>query len=174
MSDKIVSLTFILLFIIIHIGPLVYGYLFPSIKRKTHAIVNAISLFLIIIINAWIIGIVFDFEYPYSLKIYQARHVQTTTGQPFLPILASKLGCTPEHTIFHTCSSCNETYAKQEGFTYILVTSCNDKKVKYDFLYDHKKKRLKPISMESMCAFPMLLSSKDDCPFNCSQINSKL
>ncbi len=118
----------------------------------------------------WTVGIIFEFEYPYTLVLTGVRNAKSVEGVPVSKIIkgdGEKWG----QLHWHTCSYCAYTCGDHDGL-FCVQLDAPDQGTKYYFAYSSLTHTLVPMTDHTAAQFPSLMPAGDHM-VNVNQLNGK-
>jgi hypothetical protein len=126
-----------------------------AIKALTFTAVLAIAAWL-----AWFFGIVFEFEYPYTLTLVSVQSAKSVNGVPVSGIIKSDGAQWPPGLHWHTCSYCANSCGRVKGLICVQV-SAPDNSTIYHFAYSRETHTLVPLTSRTAAHYPTLMPTND-------------
>jgi hypothetical protein len=128
--------------------------------RRGAAILGGIALVGLSLWILWFVGIVFEFEYPYTLTLARVRQAKSADGTPISKIITADVLETDGGLRWHTCNYCAHWCGNHNDLVSVRLEAPG-KRAAYHFAYSHSTRTLVPMTDAAAAQFPLLLPSGD-------------
>lgn len=108
----------------------------------------------------WFFGMVFEFEYPYTLTLMSVQSAKSVNGVPVSGIIKGDGAKWPSRLHWHTCSYCADSCGNVRGLISVQL-SAPDNSTIYHFAYSRETHSLVPLTHGTAAHYPALMPSND-------------
>ena len=119
----------------------------------------------------WFVGIVFEFEYPYTFTLMRVRSAVSASGTPVSKIITADGADWSRGLNWHTCSYCSSWCGDYKNLISVRLDA-PDKRTSYYFAYCSTTRTLVPMTDETASHFPSLVPAGDRLE-SVNQLNGK-
>ena len=139
--------------------------------KKAVAILGSITLVGVLVWIIWFVGIVLEFEYPYTFTLMRVRNAISVNGTPVSKIIAADGADWSRGLNWHTCSYCAYWCGDHKNLISVHLEA-PDKRTTYYFAYCYTTRTLVPMTDKTASHFPSLVPI-DDSLEGVNQLNGK-
>jgi hypothetical protein len=108
----------------------------------------------------WLFGMIFEFEYPYTLTLRSLQNARSVNGVSVSEIIKADGAMWPPRLYWHTCSFCADWCGDVNGLIAVTL-SAPDKSTIYHFAYCRETRTLVPLTGRTATHYPALMPSND-------------
>jgi hypothetical protein len=109
---------------------------------------------------AWLFGMIFEFEYPYTFALMSVQNAKSVNGVPVSGITKGDGAEWPARLHWHTCSYCANSCGDVKGLICVQV-SAPDNSTIYHFAYSRETQTLVPLTRGTAARYPALMPTND-------------
>src|SRR5579863_4209922 len=106
-------------------------------------IMAATALLALVAWTVWFVGIVFEFEYPYTFTLLSVQHAKSIDGVPVSKIIRGDGANWPAHLDWYTDSYIDDSCGNVRGITTVALAA-PDNSTRYYFAYSSETHTLVP------------------------------
>jgi hypothetical protein len=111
----------------------------------------------------WWVGMVFEFEYPYTFTLMRVRSATSVSGLPAAQIIKSDSADWSGGLDWHTCSYCADAFGDHRNLTLVRLTAPDKAKATfYYFAYCRQTHVIVPLMDKTAAQFPSLMPAGDE------------
>jgi hypothetical protein len=108
----------------------------------------------------WLFGMVFEFEYPYTLTLTSIQNAKSVNGVAVAGIIKGDGAEWPARLHWHTCSYCADSCGNVKGLICVQVTAPDNSTIYY-FAYSRETQTLVPLTRRTATHYPALMPMND-------------
>ena len=128
--------------------------------KKAIVILGSTILVGVLLWLIWLVGIVFEFEYPYTFTLMRVRSAVSTDGRPVSEIITADGADWSRGLNWHTCSYCASWCGDHKNLVSVRLDAPSNG-TSYYFAFCSVTRTLVPMTDETASHFPSLVPTGD-------------